>query len=317
MAANDERQPYIITFKRKDPSSRSHQISKRSCQEAISSEVNFFTAEDFAGQQRPGAVCAGPGRARLRRQPVRSTHPYGQPHLAEARALKADPDVAAVEDDGQMYALPVGPRAEDDPMWSPKPSRVESHRSRLRRMGRLAGVGIKVFILDTGIDADHPDLKANLRPGRSFVTSESSTDDFHGHGTHCAGTVAAAINGQGVVGVAPSAYIHPVKVLSASGSGNWSWLIAALDWIMDKKGKRIASMSLGGASAPKALEQICQSAYDDGVLLVAAAGNNGPGVPVGAPARYDSVVAVSAIDSDNVIAGFSCRGAEVEIAPRA
>ena len=100
-------------------------------------------------------------------------------------------------------------------------------------------------------------------------------------------------------------------MLSSTGSGNWSWLIAALDWITDKKGARIASMSLGGGAAPQALGDMCQTAYDDGVLLVAAAGNTGG--PVGYPAKYESVVAVSAVDSTDTIAGFSSRGSEVEV----
>jgi subtilisin len=127
--------------------------------------------------------------------------------------------------------------------------------------------------------------------------------------------VAAAFNGQGVVGVAPYAYLHPVKVLSATGEGQWSWLIAAIDWVTEKKGPRILSMSLGGGGAPAALEQMADSAYDDGCLLVAAAGNSGPGNDtVGQPASYDSVVAVSAIDSSDQIASFSSRGPEVELA---
>ena len=77
------------------------------------------------------------------------------------------------------------------------------------------------------------------------------------------------MNNIGVVGVAPYAYLYPVKVLASNGSGNWSWLIAALDWIMDKKGARVASMSLGGGGAPQALADMCEAAYDDGVLLVA------------------------------------------------
>jgi subtilisin len=117
-----------------------------------------------------------------------------------------------------------------------------------------------------------------------------------------------------VVGVAPYAYLYPVKVLNSAGSGQWSWLIAGLDWIMDKKGARIASMSLGGGGAPQALGDMCMAAYDDGVLLVAAAGNSGPGNDtVGYPGKYPHVMAVSAVDSSDIIANFSSRGPEVEV----
>jgi subtilisin len=144
----------------------------------------------------------------------------------------------------------------------------------------------------------------------SFVPDETSVLDHHGHGTHCAGTIGACLNGQGVVGVAPAAYLYAVKVLSAAGSGNWSWLIAGLDWCI-ANGIHIASMSLGAETAPTAVQTMCDLAFNRGVLLVAAAGNSGG--PVAAPGRYGSVIAVAAIDSANVIAPFSCRGPEIEL----
>jgi subtilisin len=146
--------------------------------------------------------------------------------------------------------------------------------------------------------------------------------DFNSHGTHCAGTIGARINGAGVIGVAPAVYLYAVKVLPAVGPGQWSWLIAGIDWCIDKKtGRKILSMSLGGTGAPGALETMCNIAWDKGLLLVAAAGNAGPppaGTPssVGNPANYDSVVAVSNIDSGNLIWGTSSRGPEVELCAR-
>lgn len=114
-----------------------------------------------------------------------------------------------------------------------------------------------------------------------------------------AGTIAAAMNGTGVVGVAPAAYLYAVKVLSNTGSGSFSWLISGIDWCI-KRDIRIASMSLGAPSAPNAVETICNSAWNKGLLLVAAAGNTGG--PVGFPAKYAKVAAVSAINSANVLA---------------
>ena len=175
------------------------------------------------------------------------------------------------------------------------------------------GKGINVAVLDTGIDYNHPDLKPNFKGGVSFVPGQALMDG-HGHGTHCSGTIAAAINGAGVVGVAPAAYLYGVKVLSNSGSGNWSWLIAGIDWCIQKK-MRVLSMSMGGNGAPAALEAMCNAAWNKGLLLVAAAGNSGqtPNPGVIEPARYQSVIAVSAIDSANVLAPFSSRGPEVEL----
>ncbi len=176
------------------------------------------------------------------------------------------------------------------------------------------GKGIAVAVLDTGIDGSHPDLSPNYRGGTSFVPGEPSPDDGNSHGTHCAGTIAAAINGSGVVGVAPAASLYAVKVLSAEGLGSWSWLISAIDWCI-KHRIRVLSMSLGGPSAPGALETMCNAAWNKGLLLIAAAGNTGqtsdPGV--GFPAKYAKVVAVSAINNSNAIAPFSSRGPDVEL----
>ncbi|HEX2887099.1 S8 family peptidase, partial [Vineibacter terrae] len=174
------------------------------------------------------------------------------------------------------------------------------------------GKGMKVAVLDTGIDWTHPDLAANVKGSVSFVPGETAMDG-NSHGTHCAGTIAAPINGVGVVGVAPEASLYAVKVLANNGSGNWSWLIAGLNWCIQNR-MHIASMSLGGGSAPVALEAMCNAAFNAGILLVAAAGNSGPGMgTVGVPGKYKNVIAVSAIDNNNVIASFSSRGPEVEI----
>jgi subtilisin len=112
--------------------------------------------------------------------------------------------------------------------------------------------------------------------------------------------------------VAPAAYLYAVKVLSRGGSGNFSWLIAGLDWCINN-GIHIASMSLSGA-APTAVGTMCDLAFARGVLLVAAAGNSGG--PVEHPAKYASVIAVSAIDVANQLAPFSCRGPEIELCAR-
>lgn len=312
-----DRKPVIVTFKRKDK--RSTKADKQEIAlEAIKSDVNFFSAADFG--RGPSPVPSDLPSEAVGYDVNRYHAPILMASLTdkEIAALKENKDIASVEDDGIMYALDsptAGPVLEGAPTILAETIPVGVNQVKAPDgWGASQGLAIKVFILDTGIDSNHPDLVANLKAGQSFVTTESSTEDYNGHGTHCAGTVAAAQNGFGVVGVAPYAYLHPVKVLNAGGSGSWSWLIAGIDWVMQKKGIRIISMSLGG-SAPSAVKTICDSAYDDGILLIAAAGNSGPaGNTVGDPARYDSVVAVSAIDSSNLIAAFSSRGPQVEIA---
>lgn len=317
-----DRQRMIITFKPKDRR-QDTTTDKVDIVQAITDDDNaptFLTAEMVSmGRAAPSRVDFDS----LGYDVNRYDAPIVVTMLSEDEAdrLRADPNVRDVEHDGEMFAMgpTTGLVLENVPEVA-----SETVPTGVSAIGApdawsfSQGKAIKVFVLDTGIDGSHPDLAANLRAGRSFVPDESTTDDFNGHGTHCAGTIAAALNGSGVVGVAPAAYLHPVKVLNRTGSGAWSGLIAALDWVMDKKGQRIASMSLGGASAPTALEQMCDAAAADGVLLVAAAGNSGPPPgrarsSVGAPAQYDSVIAVSAIDSNNAIASFSSRGPEVEL----
>ena len=231
----------------------------------------------------------------------------------EIAALKKDPNVETVEEDGKCYALdrPSTMLIEGQPTVQAETVPWGIARIKANLAWDISrGKGIRVAVLDTGIDFDHPDLKSNYRGGVSFVVGETTPEDFNRHGTHCAGTIAAAINGAGVVGVAPAAYLYAVKVLAADGAGTWSWLISGLSWCISN-GIHIASMSLGGAAAPNALKSMCDLAFARGVLLVAAAGNSGG--PVGMPAKYASVIAVSAIDSGNAVPTFSCRGPEVEL----
>ncbi|MBX9629719.1 MAG: S8 family peptidase [Burkholderiales bacterium] len=230
---------------------------------------------------------------------------------AEIKALRDNPNIAKVEDDGLAYALPV-----EDLLFEGQPSvQAETVPFGIQQVkappswGCSRGKGIKVAVLDTGIDWTHADLSVNVKGAVSFVPGETPMDG-NNHGTHCAGTIAAPINGVGVVGVAPEASVYAVKVLANNGSGNYSWIIAGINWCIQNK-MQIISMSLGGDAAPAALEAMCNAAHNAGLLVIAAAGNNGGAV--GAPARYRNVIAVSAIDSSNVIAPFSSRGPEIEL----
>jgi len=221
-----------------------------------------------------------------------------------ARKLKARHDVEYVEEDIVLYAIgqivPWGVNRIDADLAWPTGN---------------TGRGVKVAILDTGIDYDHPDLRVaggvnfagTARDGSTYPTA---WNDGHGHGTHVAGIVAARNNTYGAVGVAPDVSLWAVKVLSDSGSGYTSDIIQGLDWCA-ANGVKVASMSLGGGSTTS-LKYACDRAYGRGVLLVAAAGNNAGAVSY--PAAYSSVIAVSATDSYNRLAYFSNYGSQVELA---
>jgi subtilisin len=236
----------------------------------------------------------------------------------EVKALKRNPDVQSIEPDGWAHALPVHNLVfEGQPsiLAETVPIGVQQIQA-VPAWGCSRGRGINVAVLDTGIDWNHADLRPNVRGAVSFVPNQTAMDG-NGHGTHCAGTIGAVMNGAGVVGVAPEVSLYGVKVLANNGSGQYSWIIAGINWAIQNR-MQIVSMSLGGGSAPTALETVCNAAFNAGLLVIAAAGNAGPptgGQPtsVGFPGRYRNVIAVSAIDSNNLIAGFSSRGPEVEI----
>lgn len=174
------------------------------------------------------------------------------------------------------------------------------------------GTGIPVAVLDTGIDYYHPDLDANYKGGYDFVNGDDDPLDDNGHGTHAAGTVAAEDNELGIIGAAPEAFLYAVKVLDVSGNGYYSDIIAALDWCVSNN-IAVANMSLGGNFRSRALEQACNNAYNAGVLLVAAAGNDNS-KNIFYPARFNSVIAVGAVDENNERAWFSNYGSAIELA---
>lgn len=180
------------------------------------------------------------------------------------------------------------------------------------------GAGVKIAIVDTGIDYGHAELSAAYAGGYDFVNGNFDPMDDHGHGTMVAGVVSAARNGIGVVGVAPAATLYGLKVLGADGSGYWSDVVAAIDWSR-ANGIQIVNMSLGSSRHPgTTVETACLNAYQQGILLVAAAGNDGNPRgnrdTVGYPAKFDTVIAVSATDIDNERPSWSSTGPAVELA---
>ncbi|WP_052696189.1 S8 family peptidase [Palaeococcus ferrophilus] len=254
--------------------------------------------------------------------------------------LKRLPGVEKVEFDHQAVILKGKPSGAGKPKPSQPPQEVPWGIERVKAPsvwsttdGSSNGV-IQVAILDTGIDYDHPDLAANLAWGVSTLRGRVSTKpkdyrDQNGHGTHVAGTIAALNNDIGVVGVAPGVQIYAIRVLDASGRGSYSDIAIGIeqailgpDGVADKDGDgiiagdpdddaaEVISMSLGGSADDSYLHDMIIQAYNAGIVIVAASGNEGASSP-SYPAAYPEVIAVGASDINDNIASFSNRQPEV------
>ena len=217
-------------------------------------------------------------------------------------------DVRYVEEDGRAHKL-----AQTLP-WG-----IDRVDSEVAHANGETGNGADIAIIDTWIDDDHPDLKANVGKGKAYVSCRGSNcnyawSDDDDHGTHCAGIADARDNSKGVVGVSKKATLHAVKVLDNTGSGYWSDVAAGVEYTADQ-GWDVGSLSLGGSSGSQAVKDAGVYATNKGTFLVAAAGNSGPCTDcVGYPAAYAEYMAVSSTDSSDNLSGFSSQGPEVEIA---
>ena len=177
------------------------------------------------------------------------------------------------------------------------------------------GVGTRVYVIDSGVDLDHPDLNVDPSCSANFVTrGKSSFDDGNGHGTHVAGTIAAIDNGADVVGVAAGAAICSVRVLDNSGSGTFEWVINGVEFVAGRGGTRIANMSLGANTSNTSLDQAVLAAAQDGVRFALAAGNDGADASGHSPSRVNhvNIYTVSAIGQNDCLTSWSNWGAPVD-----
>ncbi|CAN5727779.1 S8 family serine peptidase [soil metagenome] len=171
------------------------------------------------------------------------------------------------------------------------------------------GAGVRVAVLDTGVDLTHPDLPQPIVM-QSFIDGQDVQDN-NNHGTHCSGTVLAIDNTIGVVGVAPQATLMTGKVLADSGSGPTSGIMTGIQWAQTNQAK-VISMSLGGGGFSQAFLDVIQAAVDGGVVVVAAAGNSNSATP-SYPGAYEPVVCVAAIDQNRQRASFSNFGPHIDV----
>lgn len=233
------------------------------------------------------------------------------PSKAAERAAAKVPGVAYVEQDAQAHALG---KVKTPPAQPPQstPWGIDRINADVAR-ATATGDPIKVAIVDTGIDTTHPDLAANIKGGMSAVSYTTKYTDDNGHGTHVAGITAALDNSIGVVGVGPGIDLYAVKVLDRKGSGYISDIIEGLTWCQNA-GMQVVNMSLGTSAYLQSFRNSVKALYESGVVVVAAAGNDGPSGGVDYPGAFPEAIAVGATTSSDGLAYFSSTGPEVELA---
>ncbi len=175
------------------------------------------------------------------------------------------------------------------------------------------GRGVVVAVVDTGVQADHPDLKGRVLKGRDFVEHDRNAADRNGHGTHVAGIIAAnAGNKRGIAGLAPQARILPVRVLNSAGSGNTADASRGIVWAVNK-GADVINLSFAGKDLDVQMQKAVRYAVNKGVVVVAAAGNEGCSAPTTYPAALPGVIGVGATNRYDRVAPFSTCGPAVDV----
>lgn len=235
-----------------------------------------------------------------------------------AASLAEDPalDVVAVETDRTMRVAGAAVASGGDPyrsqQWALDTLQVST------AWAISTGAQVDVAVIDTGVKGTHIDLAGKVCNGVAFLNSTGvaqlgqGATDPHGHGTHVAGTIAALRgNGVGVAGVAPSARIIPVRVLDAQGNGSSSDVARGITWAVDH-GAEVVNLSLGGGYS-SAVQVAVDYAESQGVVVVAAAGNAGPGGPPNYPAALPEALAVGSHDKNGLVSSFSTRGGYVDL----
>lgn len=228
---------------------------------------------------------------------------------AAAEALAKNPNVVEVAPDAQHQAFGY---TDSFPItWGLKAVKAQEAWA-----GGAKGATIKVCVLDTGIDYGHPEFFRNgvsiIKGSKNFMNDgRPDAQDYQGHGTHVAGTIAA--QGARVLGVAPDIELYVAKVLGDNGSGSSSGILNGVKWCNETVGTHVANLSLGSSMKSVTEQRAYDKAYNQGMLIIAAAGNDGSS-RLSYPASYTSVVSVAAVDSNLVKADFSQYNKEVELA---
>lgn len=255
-------------------------------------------------------------------------------------ALKEQPDVAYIEQDkvislGAYRAninrdvITIKDKAINNfPKPGPTPATVELNYTpitplagetvpwHIERIGSGDGTGKVVWVIDSGIDAGHPDLNVDMSRGKSFVRDLPSVQDEFGHGTLIAGVIGARNNGSGMVGIAANATLIPLRVFDKEGKGTLSMAIGAVNHaVAYGKAGDVVNMSLG-SSTSSIMDDAVRAGGRKGILFSIAAGNTGVDCKIVSPARVDgdNIYTISAMDINNRFWASSNFGAAVDFA---
>ncbi|MBU2666442.1 S8 family peptidase [Actinoplanes bogorensis] len=283
-------------------------------------QPSTYNLSEPAAQLLPATVSAA--------KPVRvvstSVDASGKPVIKVTTATSKSAAASAVKS-GQDAQGAVGVELDAVVTASDAPTGTDTYRSQQWDFNKISvasawtkstGSGVTVAVLDTGVDAKHPDLAADLVGGYDAIANTAGvTTDPNGHGTHVAGTIAAVTgNGIGISGIAPGAKIMPIRVLNDKGSGYMSDTAEGIIWATDH-GAGVINMSLGATSQVTAVTNAISYARSKGVVVVAAAGNERQdGSPTSYPAADAGVIGVAATDSSDKVGSYSNAGSYVDVA---
>ncbi len=259
--------------------------------------VKSMLPDDLAGQVQVDVMFDGTGRVKVSQNSLQKV----KDQLAQSGAV----DYVEVDQVRKAFEVPNDPdyyRQWHLPSVSADSAWNVTHGSS----------SIIIAVIDTGVDYTHADLSANVMGGYNFVANNTNYYDDNGHGTHVAGIAdAVGNNGYGVAGVDWNAKIMALKVLDAQGSGYDSDVARAIRYAADN-GADVISMSLGGGGYSQTMQDAINYAYQKGVVIVAAAGNDGTNL-ISYPAAMDNVISVAALDSSDNLASFSNYGQGLDI----
>ena len=309
----------------------------------LSSSGTRMSALSSRGLMASGREVA-PGLWAVRRPQTTSQSTSGRGAVSTLdwiRSLRADP---AVEHASPNYLLQAMNTPIDEPFYANGVLPQQWHYSLINgpvawQLAPEGGDGVNVAVLDSGLFRSggkwHPDLAANVGIGFDAVDGDimaadpgNAVGDSVYHGTHVAGTVAAAVNGIGGAGVAFKATLFPVRVLGEGGSGTLADLLEGMSWVLgdlNRPHADVVNLSLGGLPCDNtfvssvandsltSLQELINQGVEKGILYVAAAGNEATGVP-SCPAALDNVFSVSAVDGAGMLASYSNFGGTIDLA---